>query len=1033
MEFMRHAPARRAPLIPDHTVLRWIGGGSYGEVWLGRNVIGEHRAIKVIRRENFESEVSYLREFSGIKNVEPICRKNPGVVQILHIGKNEDEGYFYYVMELADDARGGEVIDADRYSPQTLQSLLRSSGKLPVAEVVELGSSLLKAIGHLHRHNLIHRDIKPANIIFVNGQPKLADVGSVTDPDAAKSFVGTEGFVAPEGPYTKAADIYSLGKVLYECVTGHDRFAYPEPSLDAPLEQLPKIQELYEIIFRACDRDLRKRYGSTDEMQGDLSLLEAGASLRKLRAGQRRLKQMLVLAAIFLVLASAGFALQRSRAAAMQERLALVEARAAEQRRQNLLQGAGASRRLVPEMGWSQKRKAALMEAATIRKDAWLRDEIVDDFAGLDARLIHRFANFSASSVAFDLSGKRLLVGGMIGEARLLPLASDKWYSMGLSKPNRVAFSPDGPPVQLAVQGHGEFLLWNLTREEKLQDFRLTGLREQGAWPAWVQVPTAIAPDLSLVAGAACFSDGGGKYAVWNVGDGRQLLEGNGKIFSLAFSPDGSLLAAGNDHGRIEIWSVSNGTILKSLCQDRFSIRSLAFTRDKWHPNFEKSKTDLWLLAAGDERGTISFWDVSEGTVRTHLRGPSVHVYAVAFSPDGALLASAVRNEVRVWDVAAERPLLTIPFGHANTGLAFSTDGHRLAVSTQTGFHPGTGGVRVFALESNHGIRVLRGLGQHAGKIAFSRDGRWLAALAADWRIGLWDIVDGQLRHIFSVPKDEGGLASQMWLGFSPDGMTLACGRTTAGAAWSVRSGNLISSWQNPLEGPSTYAFDSSGKLLQIFIHQDYARTNDAPVSARTRVRWAIRRVPDPKGTIVEGDYEWPYEARLQGSLGRDARYLLIESDNLGTNVVQDHRFVVFDTTRGRQIWSSEPKTFARFHAALDSTGTVVAHGLPSSPHSILELASGAVLGKVPAPVGFSGPQGRFWIPAAALFGSEPGQLALYHQNSPAPIVSFKTAFAVNMSDDGSLFAFVRPDGTIALCHLETIKQQLKPFGLSWE
>src|SRR5206468_2532672 len=76
--------------------------------------------------------------------------------------------------------------------------------------------ALTSALAFLHEQGLIHRDIKPSNIIFVQGQPKLADIGLVAGSDETCSFVGTEGFIPPEGPGTPAADVYSLGKVLME-------------------------------------------------------------------------------------------------------------------------------------------------------------------------------------------------------------------------------------------------------------------------------------------------------------------------------------------------------------------------------------------------------------------------------------------------------------------------------------------------------------------------------------------------------------------------------------------------------------------------------------------------------------------------------------------------------------------------------------------------------------------------------------------------------------------------------------------------
>src|SRR6185369_13182720 len=96
--------AEAPPLIPDHQMIRCIGVGSYGEVWLARNAVGTWRAIKVVYRENFKDVRPYQRELEGIQKYEPISRSNEGLVDVLQIGTNEVQGYFYYVMELADDA-----------------------------------------------------------------------------------------------------------------------------------------------------------------------------------------------------------------------------------------------------------------------------------------------------------------------------------------------------------------------------------------------------------------------------------------------------------------------------------------------------------------------------------------------------------------------------------------------------------------------------------------------------------------------------------------------------------------------------------------------------------------------------------------------------------------------------------------------------------------------------------------------------------------------------------------------------------------
>ena len=92
-------------MITDHELLRRIGGGSYGEVWLARNVVGTLRAVKIVHRKTFDNERPYEREYAGIQKFEPVSRSHEGFVDILQIGRDDAAGYFYYVMELADAAQ----------------------------------------------------------------------------------------------------------------------------------------------------------------------------------------------------------------------------------------------------------------------------------------------------------------------------------------------------------------------------------------------------------------------------------------------------------------------------------------------------------------------------------------------------------------------------------------------------------------------------------------------------------------------------------------------------------------------------------------------------------------------------------------------------------------------------------------------------------------------------------------------------------------------------------------------------------------
>ena len=167
------------------------------------------------------------------------------------------------------------------YSPRTLRSELKRRAPLPPAECIRIGLALAEALAHLHKHGLVHRDIKPSNIIFVGGVPKLADIGLVTDVDASRSFVGTEGYLPPEGPGTPQADIYGLGKVLYELCTGKDRKDFPSLPLQAADQDHSELMELNAIWLKACAQSPAERYRSADELASDLTLLQAGRSVKR--------------------------------------------------------------------------------------------------------------------------------------------------------------------------------------------------------------------------------------------------------------------------------------------------------------------------------------------------------------------------------------------------------------------------------------------------------------------------------------------------------------------------------------------------------------------------------------------------------------------------------------------------------------------------------------------------------------------------------------------------------------------------------
>lgn len=272
---------RSNPSIPDHDVLRKIGGGAYGEVWMARAVTGAMRAVKVVFREDFSDERTFEREFEGILKFEPISRDHPGLVNILHVGRSPDGvSFYYYVMELGDDVLAGQEINPVEYEARTLRADGTAGVRLDTDLCIEVGLSLAEALAYLHGCGLAHRDVKPSNVIFVNGKAKLADIGLVAARDQ-RTFVGTEGFVPPEGPGSAQADVYSLGKVLYEIATGKDRLDFPELPDDLPsgLEK-KRWLELNQIICGICEPRISKRTISAADKLAD--------ALRSLRRGKHR-------------------------------------------------------------------------------------------------------------------------------------------------------------------------------------------------------------------------------------------------------------------------------------------------------------------------------------------------------------------------------------------------------------------------------------------------------------------------------------------------------------------------------------------------------------------------------------------------------------------------------------------------------------------------------------------------------------------------------------------------------------------------
>ena len=261
-------------------LLSLCGGGAYGEVYYCEDITGKKMAVKIVSKKKLNN--SWKRELQGVINYRKITENASDLLKIFHVA--EDDTCFYYTMEAADS------ISKTKYEPDTLASRLQS-GPIPEDELFTIFFKVLVAIKTIHSNGFAHRDIKPDNIIFVNGEPKLGDIGLLSSlSNTMTQLVGTLEFIPPEersAEYLDSSDriarqrndLYAFGKVIYCAITGMNPIQYPTVPKNLTLS-LP-VKYFLRLSFLLCNKNPQIRLNDLSKLTSHFLTIE-----RQLKYGE---------------------------------------------------------------------------------------------------------------------------------------------------------------------------------------------------------------------------------------------------------------------------------------------------------------------------------------------------------------------------------------------------------------------------------------------------------------------------------------------------------------------------------------------------------------------------------------------------------------------------------------------------------------------------------------------------------------------------------------------------------------------------
>ncbi|MGN6386077.1 MAG: protein kinase domain-containing protein [Verrucomicrobiota bacterium] len=847
-------------------MLRPIAQGSYGEVWLARNELtGVYRAIKIIWKAAFTTLNPYEREFEAIKRFEPISRQHPGFVHILQAGLL-DEG-FYYIMELADDVRPGRDVDQDSYIPTTLANL--GDRVLGVEECIQIGISLADSLSTLHQQNLIHRDIKPSNIIFVGGVPKLADIGLIAEVSEANSFVGTNGFIPPEGPTTPRADIFGLGKLLYEISTGRDRLEFPALPDDIS-EKQEFLLELNPILLKACHPNPMERHASAEALKQELEFLLKGKSVRKLRQLEKALRATKITFVISVLVGLAAFLVyaqfKAARAKAEKEKAQRVTAAlisGSEKLKAGDYLGAGYQFSRAAVLDGTDRKTDSLRIGSTLR----YAPKILARWSGQEepsaaTRYGAAVTYISSNQVVFKMLNGHQSWTRDVGPIRALGL-SEQFIGIGVSNAvlfedrasgvtRRAQYSGEVSSIHFATNGmaavttsKGAVTLWPSNREIKTEgmevynsvpspsgkllcllgmrgDVSVIDLNRGEALPVKIKHAQLCYSGLFVRNEKALITTSYDRSAVcWDLKTGEQIgqtMEHNAGVLSVAESPNGKIIATAALDRTVRLWNGSNYSPRKE-------------NHILYHPEpvaYAMFISDTQLFTHCED-GTSYLWEIPEinfdsEILSEYLPIPNkrkIESANVTLNAKGSRVFGSIDSTP--FEVKMSAPVETIAINPSHTRVAVGTSdedfGHHSVVLFKN-----TGDDTNIRLPHSDGITF----------VTFSHDGEKIVTCSEDFSARIWDTsgkpLSPPLRH-----KDQ-----VRWAAFNADDTWVAT------VSWDL----MLNIWDSENGLPLTPPIKTGHLLEWVEFRNDYELLMGNSIGSYL-VRLPVALI-DPNWTLAE-------------------------------------------------------------------------------------------------------------------------------------------------------------------------------------